>query len=180
MSGFNEGRANWMDFFLVEEKLGKGVCRDEDAILFVDVGGGFGHQAVALRKRFPNLPGRFVLQDLPSAVAGLQLEGVEATVHDFLRPQPLKGARAYYFRNVLHDWSDEIKLLINQWVIPTRHSTRFMTFQDLNMMALLAATERTETQWEELLDKAGFRIVQIWQPNDDVSESLIEAVVKYG
>ncbi|KAL9116664.1 MAG: hypothetical protein Q9187_006812 [Circinaria calcarea] len=150
-----------MDFFPVEEKLGKGARRDEDAILVVDVGGGFGHQAVALRKRFPNLPGRFVLQDLPNAVASLQLEGMEATVHDFLRLQPLKGARAYYFRNVLHDWSDEMchtiltetrqamvpfysKLLINQWVVPTRHSTRFMKFQDLNMMALLAVMERME------------------------------------
>ena len=83
-----------MDFFPVEEKLGEGARDHEDAIMFVYIGGGLGHEAVALRKRFPKLPGRFVLQDLPQAVADLRLDGVEATVHDFLTPQPLKGKNA--------------------------------------------------------------------------------------
>ena len=89
MSGFDEGRANWMDFFPVEEKLGQGA--HTDGVMFVDVGGGFGHEALALRKRFPALPGRFIDQDLPQTVDGLHLEGIEAMAHNFLEPQPIKG-----------------------------------------------------------------------------------------
>ncbi|MCJ1321544.1 hypothetical protein MMC15_006889 [Xylographa vitiligo] len=193
MSGFDEGRANWMDFFPVEEKLGNGA--HTDGILFVDVGGGIGHEAIALKNGFPKLPGKFVLQDLPQTVEDLHLEGVEAMAHDFLKPQTIKGARVYYFRNVLHDWSDDIcrtilsetrramdpsysKVLINQWVVPERNATRLMTAQDLNMMAVLNAIERTEKQWYELLESSGLRIENIWRPDDDVSECLIEAVVK--
>ena len=89
MSGFDEGRANWMDFFPVEEKLGNGA--HTNGILFVDVGGGIGHEAIALKNRFPKLPGKFVLQDLPQTVEDLHLEGVEAMKHDFLKPQTIKG-----------------------------------------------------------------------------------------
>ncbi|KAG6354382.1 hypothetical protein INS49_004399 [Diaporthe citri] len=32
---------------------------------------------------------------------------VELQVHDFFTPQPVKGARAYFTRSVLHDWPDE-------------------------------------------------------------------------
>ena len=91
MSGFNEGRASWLDFYPVEKNLGAGARPDKDAIMFVDVGGGFGQEAVALKKRHPNLPGRFVVQDLPYAIAGLKLDGIEAMVHDFFQPQPIKG-----------------------------------------------------------------------------------------
>ncbi|MCJ1405545.1 hypothetical protein MMC11_008773 [Xylographa trunciseda] len=193
MSGFDEGRANWMDFFPVEAKLCDGARTD--GVLFVDVGGGMGHEAIALKKKFPKIPGKFILQDLPQTVKDLHLEGVEAMAHDFMKVQTIKGARVYYFRNVLHDWSDEIcqtilsetrramdpsysKVLINQWVVPARNATRLMTAQDLNMMAALSAIERTEKQWCDLLESSGLSIVKIWRPDDDVSECLIEAVVK--
>lgn len=32
---------------------------------------------------------------------------IELQVHDFFTPQPIKGARAYFMRSVLHDWPDE-------------------------------------------------------------------------
>ena len=89
MSGFDEGRASWMDIFPVEQKLSNGV--DNNGILFVDVGGGLGHEALALKKRFPKLPGKLILQDLPQTVQDLQLEGVEVMAHDFLTPQTVKG-----------------------------------------------------------------------------------------
>lgn len=92
MTGFSEGRSNWMDIFPVKKKLGTDVRGDQAAIMFVDVGGGMGHDAVALKKRFPDLPGRFVVQDLPQIVSGQHLDaGVESMVYDFMTPQPLKG-----------------------------------------------------------------------------------------
>ena len=104
------------------------------------------------------------------------------------------GARVYYLRNILHDWSDTecirilrpihlamdptySKLLIDQWVVPAQGATSFMTHQDFNMMAVYAGMERTEEQWRGLLRQAGFQIEHIWKPEDEVSESIIEAVV---
>ena len=92
MTGFNEGRSRWMDIFPVKEQLGTDTGDDQAAIMFVDIGGGMGHEAVALRKRFPELPGRFVVQDLPPVISGQSLDAeVEFMAHDFFTPQPLKG-----------------------------------------------------------------------------------------
>ena len=103
------------------------------------------------------------------------------------------GARVYYLRNVLHDWNDAYcltilkhirtamdhsysRVLINQWIVPTQRATSFMTHQDLNMMAMLSAMERTEQQMRELLQGAGLQIRHIWRADDVESECIIEAV----
>ena len=93
MTGFNEGRTSWTDFFPVEEELGKGARQDPQAIMFVDIGGGMGHEGLALKKRYPDLPGRFVNQDLAQIVSDQKLDGIESMAHDFFTPQPLKGKR---------------------------------------------------------------------------------------
>lgn len=64
--------------------------------LFVDVGGGSGHQTAAFKERYPNLPGRVILQDLPRAVEdgkAVVPEDVERMAHDFFKPQPVKGKK---------------------------------------------------------------------------------------
>ena len=91
MSAFDEGRTIWTNFFPVEEQIGKGARQDPEAVMFIDIGGGMGHEGLALKKRFPNLPGRFVNQDLPSIVSDQKLDGIESMAHDFFTPQPLKG-----------------------------------------------------------------------------------------
>ena len=53
-----------------------------------------------------------------------------------------------------------------------------MTHQDLNTMATVSATERTEQQARDLLEGAGFRIVRVWRPDDMESECIIEALAK--
>ncbi|KAI0482300.1 S-adenosyl-L-methionine-dependent methyltransferase [Xylariaceae sp. FL0804] len=88
---------------------------DADTPLFVDVGGTVGHQPIAFRKRCPNLPGRVILQDQAHVVRlatvnpleGFKESGIEALPHDFFEPQPIQGVRAYYPRNILHDYPDE-------------------------------------------------------------------------
>ncbi len=69
-------------------------------------------------------------------------------------------------------------VLINDWVLPDEKSPLFASMMDINMMALLSGKERSETQWRELLDKAGLAIVKIWSTDRD-SESIIEAVIKH-
>ena len=54
-SGYTNGRSSWMDTFPVKENLGTDARDDPVAIIFVDIGGGMGQEAVALKKRFSDL-----------------------------------------------------------------------------------------------------------------------------
>lgn len=94
MSAQREGRPGWLDFFPVESQLIQGFCDDRDAVIFVDIGGAGGHECQALRQKYPHLPGRVVLQDLPDVIEKFKAHkttGVEAMAHDFFEPQPVKG-----------------------------------------------------------------------------------------
>ena len=99
----------------------------------------------------------------------------------------------YYLRLVIHDYDFDrnivilkhlrdamvpgySRLLINDWIVPERGASRFMTAQDINMMSL-AGIERTEKQHREQLEAAGLSISKIFRPNDTISESVIEAVL---
>lgn len=69
-------------------------CRgwSTERAVFVDIGGGTGQQCIALKDRFPGLPGKVILQDLPLVVAAAVIpEGVEAMAYDFFTLQPVKG-----------------------------------------------------------------------------------------
>lgn len=67
-----------------------------DDMVFVDVGGGFGHQCLDLRKRYPNLQGRVILQDLEHPIGGrLEYASVEGMVHDAFKTQPIKGLATF-------------------------------------------------------------------------------------
>ena len=91
----------------------------------------------------------------------------------------------------LHDWPDSkaremltglkhgmtmgySKLLINENVIPDMGAHWVSTALDMVMMANFSASERTEQNWRELLESAGFKIVTIWT-YEPGTESLIEA-----
>ena len=78
----------WLSVFPVD-KESEGRKHD---VLFVDVGGNLGHECANLKAKYPNLPGRVVLQDLPHAInMALQTPGVENTVHGIFTPQPIKS-----------------------------------------------------------------------------------------
>ena len=66
------------------------------------------------------------------------------------------------------------KILINEIVIPDQNAHWLTTGLDLIVMGLLAASERTENQWEILLGSVGLRIVKIWG-HPESTKSLIEA-----
>ena len=94
MSAQREGRAYWLDFYPFEQKL-PAEARDSDHnVLFVDVGGALGSEILELRKRFPALKGRMILQELPQTIEHVSPNpGMEATVHDFFKPQPVTGTQ---------------------------------------------------------------------------------------
>jgi 6-hydroxytryprostatin B O-methyltransferase len=83
--------------------------------LVVDVGGGPGHVAMALARKFPSL--RFEVQDLPETVeVGAKncppelRSRITFKPHDFFQRQPARdreaGSITYFARFILHDWSD--------------------------------------------------------------------------
>ncbi|CAI7612634.1 unnamed protein product [Penicillium viridicatum] len=193
MSVYAQGRVRWMDpgFYPVQEQLIDGFTIGEDDVLLVDVGGSFGHDISDFRRKWPGVPGRLVLQDLPEVVVSVKdlHPSIDVTGHDFFTEQPVKGARAYYMHSVLHDWPDDLcrkilantvaamrpgysKVLVNENVIPDTGAHWETTSLDLIMMEI-GSGERTERQWHALLESAGLKIVKIWTGQKDV-ESLIE------
>jgi predicted O-methyltransferase YrrM len=87
----------------------------------VDVGGSHGFVAIDLAKAFPEL--KLIVQDLPAVIEDAKKSveeygRVEFMAHDFFTEQPVKGADVYYFRWILHDWSDKYCIKILKALIP--------------------------------------------------------------
>ena len=104
------------------------------------------------------------------------------------------GARAYYFRNIFHDWSDEncrkileqtksamipgySKILINDLVVTDQKEGLFMTRSDMNMLALLGSMERSAKQWHELIEGTGLTVAKIWT-KEARYESIVEVILE--
>lgn len=80
---------SWLSVYPVEAEAAGWPAEQP---VYVDVGGGIGHQCAQLREKLPDLPGRVVLQDLPHSIArALPTPGVENMAHDFFHPQPVIG-----------------------------------------------------------------------------------------
>ena len=204
----HRGKTTWLESGLVGELAAK--QDDEDTTLFVDVGGNVGNICVDLRKKLPSLKGRVFNQDLPHVVANtIGHPGVEQSPADFWVEQPIKGvlvplqadkaaltqrsgARVYYMRNILHDYSDSraLKILknvlpamdsnseiwIDELVVPDIGATQAQANWDLTMLTCVAGMERSRSQWVELLDEAGLTIRKLWTVDAGRGESVIVAV----
>ena len=56
-----------MDVFAPDDLVRE--ANDVEALLLVDVGGGTGTDALEFRRRYPSIPGRVILQELPGVIA---------------------------------------------------------------------------------------------------------------
>ncbi|KAF7590961.1 hypothetical protein BBP40_002213 [Aspergillus hancockii] len=174
---------NWVDWFDVHGAILDGFRNEPKDVLLVDVGGGEGHYLHAFNRKFPDAPGRRILQDLPQVVSGIKdsPEATELMAHDFFTPQSVKGARAYYMHWILHDWCDEqardilsnivtamhpgySRLIINDQIIPNRDCDFSTACISIMMMLQVGAFERTEKQWRALLASVGLKDVSFHQP----------------
>jgi hypothetical protein len=188
----------WVDIYPTAERVVAGAKPGRP--LVVDVGGGKGHDLRKFLARHPDIPpGSLVLEDLPDILKDVSSsdnqQAIRVQPHDFFTPQPepTRGARVYFMHNVLHDWPDatarEIlaalapalekgysRLLIHESLVSSAAPLSRVTVSDLTMMACLAAAERSEAQWRELVASAGMRVVKIWRPVQSV-ESIIEVEV---
>ncbi|KAI9367783.1 O-methyltransferase [Aspergillus egyptiacus] len=195
LGGYNLGRPRWMDpnVYPVKERLIHGADPSPDAPFLVDVGGNVGHDLARFRARYPDAPGKLILQDLPMMIC--QIKDLDPAIvrmeYDFRDEQPSKGARAYYIHSTLHNWSDNVcetilmrikeamkpgysRLLINENVVPDMGAHWETTGLDMMMLSLFSSEQRTRSAWYDLIERrAGLRIVQIWDAGPGV-ESVIE------
>ena len=85
---------SWLSVYPVEEEA---EGWDSLAPVYVNMGGGIGHQCAQFKERFPHVPGRVILQDLPHSISNaLTTPGVENMAHNFFEPQPIKGSYLRY------------------------------------------------------------------------------------
>ncbi|KAJ5586919.1 uncharacterized protein N7459_002684 [Penicillium hispanicum] len=188
---FRRRGRDWFEVFPVAERLA--VPNDTDPLI-VDIGGNQGEDLEKFKRRFPTLPGRCILQDLPAVIEGIQdlPAGLEAQSHDFFQPQPVRNAKVYFMRTVLHDWPDkqaaqilgrvrdamsqESIVLISETILPESGVLLPSVLSDMQMMGSFASLERTQEQWRALLEKSGLQLVRVWFPEgfDGRSTSLAE------
>lgn len=177
----------WLDAYPMD------VSASFEDTAFVDIGGGVGHMCVALKKRFPMLPGRVVLQDLPQTINNLPGgQPFDPMAHDYFKEQPVKGAKYYYFRNIMHNLTDEScqkvlahtkaamgpnsKILVDDIVVPAQSAHWRTTQLDLLMMAALGAMERTEEQWHTLFGSVGLKVANKYIYDTVQGETVLEVV----
>lgn len=98
MEGFRQLNPYWYNWFPVQERILDTCSLAPDQPLIVDIGGRVGQVLIDFKKRFPDIVGRLILEDLPVVIdgiresPGLKAAGIETIGYDFLRDvQPVKG-----------------------------------------------------------------------------------------
>lgn len=164
----------------------------------VDVGGGRGYLLATILAAHPGLHG--VLFDeahvIADAAPQLQRHGVaercDLRAGSFFETIPA-GADGYILSNVLHDWDDdtaltilrnvatamrpESSLLIAGWVLPDGPES-YPVGRVLDVQMLLVTDggrERTESEFVDLLARAGLRLVKVLR-DKPVLPTLLEVV----
>ncbi|GAW14649.1 hypothetical protein ANO14919_040520 [Xylariales sp. No.14919] len=184
-------RGVWFDKFPIPREA---RSWDPNMPVWVDIGGNVGHYCRLFKERFPEVPGRVILQDIPLTIEkALRTPGVENMSHDFFEEQPIKGSKYYYLGGVLHNWNDEkstqilrqIKLamtaesvlLINDMVVPDSKVPAWAAFLDIMMMAFCGAQERTTKEWADLLGGAGLSVKECTVYDTEQCLSIISATL---
>jgi hypothetical protein len=165
----------------------------------VDIAGGHGAVLCEVLSRYPKMKG--ILFDMPNVIqeanchiCNLKMDDRCQTISgDFFENVPA-GADAYYMQHIIHDWDDEPALkilgncrraleghpdgvlLIVDGVVPQNSEPHMSKLLDLEMLLMPGGRERTEPEWHELMNKAGFEITRIVPMK--AAESVIEAKVK--
>jgi SAM-dependent methyltransferase len=154
--------------------------------VIVELGGGYGSLLCAILAANPALRG--FLFDLPAVAEGAQAyvraaglgDRCEVVGGDFFAALP-GGGDAYILKSVIHDWDDTQsaailrnvwqamapngKLLLVEMVVPTAVDrsrwSQIVTGSDLNMLVNTGGRERSEPEFRQLLQAAGFELTRI-------------------
>jgi O-methyltransferase domain len=160
-----------------------------------DVGGATGNMLAAILSRYPKTRG--ILFDLPHAAAQARAILGQSSLADRIRIESGSffegvpaGADAYILSHVIHDWNEDQcltilgnvrramnpagKVLIVEMVLPPGDTPHFGKLLDMMMLFVPGGRERTEAEYNDLLDKAGFRLTRVVPTASLVS--VVEAV----
>lgn len=176
---------NWFDFYPIQERL-LATDNDPSKPFLVDVSGGVGHDLAAFAEKYPDLAPRLVLEDQEHVLADVDSQqfklhpSIQRIATDLFKPQPIKDAKVYYLRTVLHDWPDKQAkeilqnilgamnetsvLLLNENALPDENVSGFQARLDLFMMSLMSGTDRTYKQFHKLLEESGFEVLATYRP----------------
>lgn len=103
------------------------------------------------------------------------------------------GAHAYFLHQILHDYSDDTcckilqqikpamqpgrsKILINELVLPNQGAHWITTGLDWGLLTCLAARERTEKEFRDLIASVGLVVQGIWK-HPQGYDSVIELIL---
>jgi hypothetical protein len=165
----------------------------------MDVAGGHGAILCEVLSRYPAMKGILfdvsnVIEEATHHINALKMDHRCQTVEGSFFEKIPAGANAYYMQHILHDWADEhaLKILANcrsalagrkggrllvvDAVVPETSEPHFSKLLDLEMLLMPGGRERTESEWRNLFDKAGFEITRIVPMK--AAESVIEARVR--
>ena len=162
----------------------------------VDVAGGHGEVLMSILRACPGTKG--VLADLGHVVKGargrIEKAGLsdrcEAVECDFFESVPA-GGDAYVMKHIIHDWDDERALLILrnihaamgekrgtvvllESVIPEGPAPDLGKFIDIEMLVMPGGLERTEAEFRDLFERAGFSLKRVVATQSPLS--VVEAV----
>jgi hypothetical protein len=149
--------------------------------IIADVGGSQGALLAGILASDPRLCG--ILADLPPVVAGAELlrnspvaDRCEFVSIDFFEAVP-EGADAYVLKWVIHDWNDEQalrilrncrkaiqpkgRLLLIEHVLKPANEFDLGRMLDIGVMTLAKGRERTEREYQQLLQEAGFALNRV-------------------
>ena len=151
-----------------------------DAEIVTDIGGGNGGLLSAILARYPNVSG--LLFDLAPAIdaakagKGGPLPRCKFVVGDFFDEVPT-GANIYILKLVLHDWENDkaerilsrcrnamsptSRLLVIKGLVGPPGEMSLTTLVDITMLNNLGGRERTQAEFERLLERVGLKLQKI-------------------
>ncbi|KAJ6021715.1 S-adenosyl-L-methionine-dependent methyltransferase [Penicillium herquei] len=193
VQGVRESRPFWVDWFPVQDRILDGYSGVPTDPLIVDMAGGSGRDMLAFKSKFPDLTGRVILQDLPAVFNDIHYHdmGFEKIEHDIFDRQPVEGARVYFLKFILHEFSDDncikilqntiqamkkghSKILIEEFILPDENAGLFHSMVDMILMVFGPGIVRTKSQWAKILKSVGLTVNLICHPDGD-GPSIIEA-----
>lgn len=69
-------------------------------------------------------------------------------------------------------------ILIDEMVLPDSGTNHQAMSIDITMMAALSAMERTQNQWEKVLDSAGLKVLKTYTYTESLRDSVQVVVAK--